>query len=134
MMMKHIHVTCAIIERDGKVLATQRSATMSLPLKWEFPGGKIDEGERPEECLKRELREELDVEVSIGRPLKTVTHQYPTFVVTLYPYICRIRAGDIKLHEHKAFKWLLPEKLHELDWAEADFPLIEDYRKSIGLQ
>src|SRR5512139_3231757 len=133
-MMKHIHVSCAIIERDGNGLSTQRSETRRMPGRWELPGGKIKQGERAEECLKREVREELDLEVSVGRPLKTVTHQYPTFVVTLYPYICKITSGSMKLHEHKAFKWLLPEKLHELDWAAADVPLIEDYRRSIGFQ
>jgi 8-oxo-dGTP diphosphatase len=125
--MNHIHVTCAIIEQNGKVLSTQRSETMSLPLKWEFPGGKINDGERPEECLKRELHEELGIAVSIARSLAPTTHQYPTFVITLYPFVCRITSDEIKLHEHKAFTWLPPEKLHELDWAEADFPVIKSY-------
>ena len=129
--MQHIHVTCALIEKDGKVLSTQRSGTMSLPLKWEFPGGKIHDGELPEDCLKRELHEELGIEVAVGKPLTPVTHQYSTFIVTLYPFICRITAGDMKLHEHEAFTWLPPEKLHELDWAEADIPLIEDYKRSL---
>src|ERR671924_350142 len=101
--MKHIHVTCAIIEKDGKVLATQRSEKMAMPLKWEFPGGKIHEGEHPREGLKRELREELDLEVEVGRALSPVSHQYPTFLITLYPFICRIISGEIKLHEHKDF-------------------------------
>ncbi len=129
--MKHIHVTCAIIEKSGKVLSTQRSETMSLPLKWEFPGGKIKDGEHPEECLKRELHEELSIAVAISRSLDPITHQYPNFIITLYPFVCRITAGEIKLHEHKALTWLLPEKLHELDWAEADIPLIENYRRLI---
>jgi len=81
--MKHIHVTCAIIEKDDKVLSTQRSETMSLPLKWEFPGGKINDGERPDECLKRELQEELGIAVAISRSLAPTTHQYPTFIITL---------------------------------------------------
>lgn len=129
--MKHIRVTCAIIEKDGKVLSTKRSESMSLPLKWEFPGGKINDGEQPEECLRRELREELSLGVAVGRALTPATHQYPTFTITLYPFICKITSGDIKLHEHKAFTWLPPGKLHELDWAEADLPVLEEYR---GLQ
>ena len=129
--MNHIHVTCAIIEKVGKVLSTQRSESMSLPLKWEFPGGKINNGELPEECLKRELHEELGIAVAISRALAPVTHQYPTFIITLYPFVCRITSGEIKLHEHKAFAWLPPEKLHELDWAEADIPVINQYRKAI---
>ncbi len=129
--MKHIHVTCAIIEKDGKVLSTQRSEIMSLPLKWEFPGGKINDGERPEECLSRELYEELGISVVISRPLAPVTHQYPTFIITLYPFVCKIITGEIILHEHKAFTWLPPEKLHELDWAEADMPVIKNYRNTL---
>lgn len=128
--MKSIHVACAIIEKDGKVLSTQRSEAMSLPLKWEFPGGKINGGERPEDCLSRELHEELGIAVIISGSLAPITHQYPTFIITLYSFVCRITAGDIKLHEHKAFKWLPPERLHELDWAAADYPLIDQYRKS----
>lgn len=126
--MKHIYVTCAIIEKDGKVLSTQRSEAMSLPLKWEFPGGKIKDGEHPEECLKRELYEELGIAIAINRALDTRTHQYPTFIITLYPFVCNITAGEIKLHEHKAFTWLPPDKLNELDWAEADIPVIKLYR------
>ncbi len=126
--MRHIHVTCAIIEKDGKVLSTQRSEMMSMPLKWEFPGGKIHDGESLEDCLKRELREELEIEALIVRPLSRVTHRYSTFLITLYPFICRITSGEIKLHEHKALMWLPPDRLGELDWAEADKPVIDVYR------
>lgn len=129
--MKHLHVACAIIENDGTVLVAQRSAVMSLPLKWEFPGGKINNGERPEDCLKRELREELELEVAVSRPLSPETHQYPTFMITLYPFICKIASGDIKLREHNAFIWLPPEKLLELDWAAADIPVLHQYRTSL---
>ncbi len=103
---------------------------MILPLKWEFPGGKIHDGERPEECLKREVHEELGIDIAVGKPLSPVTYHYPTFIVTLYPFICSIRSGDITLHEHRAFTWLPPGALHELDWAEADIALIDDYRKA----
>jgi 8-oxo-dGTP diphosphatase len=125
--MRHIHVTCAIIERDGLVLAAQRSAIMKLPLKWEFPGGKIDHGETAEECLRREIVEELGIQVCVGKRLLASTHHYPTFAVTLYPYICTIEKGEIILHEHAAIAWLLPEKLHTLDWADADLPIIQSY-------
>jgi 8-oxo-dGTP diphosphatase len=123
----HIHVACAIIERDGLVLAAQRKEGMRLALKWEFPGGKIDPGESPEACLRRELVEEMGVEIDIIRPLAPVTHQYSFFTVTLYPFVCTIRSGEIFLHEHAAIEWLPPENLLSLDWAEADIPLIEDY-------
>jgi len=129
--MKYIEVACAIIERGGKVLCTQRSETMSLPLKWEFPGGKINEGESPEECLKRELAEELGIEVSIGAPLSVSTYRYPTFSVTLYPFICKIISGEIVLHEHAAMSWLSPEELQNLDWAEADGPVIKEYQRQL---
>jgi 8-oxo-dGTP diphosphatase len=127
MNIRSIHVACAIIEHNGLVLAAQRSASMSLPLKWEFPGGKIDPGESPEQCLKRELVEELGVTISVGPALKPTTHSYPTFTVTLYPFICAIENGEITLNEHAAIAWLPPEKLSSLDWAEADGPILAEY-------
>jgi len=122
---RHLQVACAIIERGGLVLAAQRSGSMSLPLKWEFPGGKIRQGERPAECLARELLEELGVIVSVGDPLPTTTHHYGDFTVTLHPFTCVIDSGEITLHEHAAISWLPPDRLAELDWAEADLPIIE---------
>ena len=100
---------------------------MSLPLKWEFPGGKIDPGESPDQCLRRELIEEMGISVRISRELSPNTHQYPAFTVTLYPFICDIESGDFTLHEHAAITWLPPQELHTLDWAEADLPVIESY-------
>lgn len=129
---KHIHVTCAIIERAGRVLATQRSAAMSMPHKWEFPGGKIDPGETPEECLRRELLEEIGIQARIGRSLPASTHQYPTFTITLHPFICTIEEGEIVLHEHEALLWLEPGELLCLDWAEADIPVLEAYLATNG--
>ena len=124
---KHIHVTCAIIKQDGLILSAQRSASMSLPLKWEFPGGKIDQGESPEECLRRELVEELGIQINVLKRLPATTHHYPTLSVTLHPFVCTIDSGEIVLHEHAAITWLPPEKLHTLDWADADLPVIESY-------
>ncbi len=124
---EHIHVTCAVIERDGLVLAAQRSAAMSLPLKWEFPGGKIDPGESPEDCLRRELIEEMGIQVRVDKSLPPGTHRYPKFTVTLHPFICSIESGEIVLHEHAAIAWLPPGQLHTIDWAEADYPVIESY-------
>jgi 8-oxo-dGTP diphosphatase len=103
---------------------------MSLPLKWEFPGGKINDGESPEECLKRELAEELGIEVTIGASMPISTYYYPKFSVTLYPFICKIVSGEIVLHEHAAMSWLSPEELHGLDWAEADGPVIKEYQRT----
>lgn len=102
---------------------------MSLPLKWEFPGGKIDEGESPEECLRRELREELGIEAAVGQACPVTTHEYPEFTVTLYPFVCTITSGEITLHEHCAMLWLPVEELHTLDWAKADLPVIRKYQE-----
>ena len=128
---KHIHVACAIIERNGLVLAAQRSAVMSMPLKWEFPGGKIKTDESPEKCLRRELAEELDVKIAIQKPLAPTTHEYPEFTVTLYPFICSIVGGEIKRNEHAAITWLPSGALFTLDWAEADLPILAAYLRQL---
>jgi 8-oxo-dGTP diphosphatase len=123
-----LRVACALVERDGRLLSVQRSATMSLPLKWEFPGGKIEPGESPADCLRRELREELGVEVEIGDPLPEFAHDYPTFSVVLHPLRCRIAAGELTLHEHADARWLPPGELLSVDWAAADLPVLEAWR------
>jgi len=125
--MKHIHVACAIIEQGGTVLATQRSAGMTMPLKWEFPGGKIGQGETPPECLVREVWEELGVVIKVGSSLTPRTHAYADFMVTLYPFLCTILSGTITLHEHADSVWLRPVDLPTLDWAEADWPILKEY-------
>lgn len=100
---------------------------MTLPLKWEFPGGKIETGESPEECLHRELREEMAISVEIGRELLPRTHHYPDFTVTLYPFVCQLTTAVIELREHAAICWLAPAEVMSLDWAAADLPVIADY-------
>lgn len=120
----HIQVVCAVIEHDGLILATQRSSAMSLPLKWEFPGGKLEPGESLQDGLLRELQEELGITVRVGQRLASVTHRYPSFTVTLHPFCCDHLSGIITLHEHQASCWLPPARLRELDWAEADWPII----------
>ena len=123
-----IKVTCAIIvDANGVVFAAQRSATMSLPLKWEFPGGKIEPGETAEACLIREIKEELHVDVEIVAPLPANTHQYPNITVQLIPFVCKITTGEILLKEHLHFKWLSKDELLALDWAEADVPIVKYY-------
>jgi 8-oxo-dGTP diphosphatase len=128
---RHIHVACALIERDGLVLSALRSASMNLPLKWEFPGGKVEPGEGLEECLRRELVEEMGIRIAVGRPLTPATHEYPSFTVTLYPYLCSILSGEITLFEHSAISWLPAHRMNELDWADADLPIIAEYQKSV---
>ena len=127
MTLRHLHVACALIEKDGLLLAAQRSAAMNLPLKWEFPGGKIEAGESPEACLHRELREEMEISVVIGQALSPSTHYYPDFSVTLYPFVCQLLVEEIVLREHAAIQWVAPAELLALDWAAADLPVIENY-------
>jgi len=124
---RHMEVACAVIEKGGLVLAAQRSEVMSMPLKWEFPGGKIHDGESPGDCLLREIEEELGVAVAIKGALKPVAWRYADFSVTLHPFVCEITGGEITLHEHRAMKWLKPEELLSLDWPEADEPVIGEY-------
>ena len=129
----HIHVTCAIIERDGLVLAAQRGASMRMPLKWEFPGGKIEPGEGTEASLHRELMEEMGLHVVVKRAMPPSTYRYPAFTVTLYPFVCAIRSGDMILNEHHAVVWLKPDDLTTLDWVEADLAVMEAYRQGLPL-
>lgn len=126
-MNNYIDVACAIIEHDGKVLAAQRSARMRLPLKWEFPGGKLYHGESSAACLVREVREELGVTVEVLHPLPPHEHRYDDFAVRLHPFVCRYDGAALVLHEHAAVRWLAAEQLLELDWAEADIPIIRSY-------
>lgn len=130
--LPHLHVACALIEREGRILAAQRSRAMSMPLKWEFPGGKLDAGESPEACLRREIAEEMGIEIAIGRALPLSTHRYPDFTITLYPFVCTIASGEPSLNEHRAIAWLLLEELPVLNWTEADAPIIESYRQSLA--
>jgi 8-oxo-dGTP diphosphatase len=122
-----MQVACAIIEHNGKILAVQRGERLSLPLKWEFPGGKIHPGELPETCVVREVSEELDIHITVVRSLSLVSHEYPDFSVTLHPFVCAIVSGDIILRDHKAMLWLSPWELPTLDWVAADFPIIRAY-------
>ncbi len=102
---------------------------MVHPLKWEFPGGKIEPGESPEACLKREILEELGLTVSIEKPLHPLTHAYETFTITLHPFRCRILSGKLTLHEHRNLKWLTPARTETLKWSEADRLVLKTYLK-----
>jgi 8-oxo-dGTP diphosphatase len=125
--MKLIRVTCGIIEKEGKVLIVQRSDKMSLPMKWEFPGGKIQDGESEESCLLRELKEELNIEVSIKGRLPHNTHDYGTFDIELIPFIVAYVSGDITLLEHGAMALVPKEELVDFDFAPADLPILRAY-------
>jgi 8-oxo-dGTP diphosphatase len=124
---KIIKVTCAIIEDSGKILAARRSEDMSQSLKWEFPGGKIEPGEKSEDCIVRELKEELDIDVDVKHQLSSHVHDYGNRVIELIPFVCVIKGGDLKCKEHKEILWDVPRNLAGLDWADADKPVYREY-------
>lgn len=122
--MKTIKVVAAIIIDNGKVFATQRGYG-EFKDGWEFPGGKIEVGETPEDAIVREIKEELDTEVEVIELLGTVEYDYPNFHLTMDCFICKIKSGDLVLKEHEAAKWLTLETLNSVDWLPADQGLIE---------
>lgn len=122
-----LEVTCAIIVHEGKILICQRSATMKMPLKWEFPGGKVEDGESKEDCLRREIQEELNIDITIGQALTPVEHQYPDFSLCLYPFVCNLEAGFVHPTEHAQTLWVEAKDLQKYDWAEADVPIVNEY-------
>jgi 8-oxo-dGTP diphosphatase len=119
-----ITVTCAIILKNDKILVTQRSGIMKLPLKWEFPGGKLEIGESEADCVVREVREELGIEIEVVERLSNNVHDYGSFCINLVPFISKYQRGDIHLKEHANYKWLTKNELSALDWAEADLPIV----------
>ncbi len=123
-----IHVVCAVIEQNGLILCAQRSETMALPLKWEFPGGKIEPGEAEEPALKREIQEELNVEIEILERMPEHDYAYtPEKVIRLIPYRCTIKnVSQLQAREHAELRWVDRKKLLELDWAAADLPIVND--------
>lgn len=126
-----LEVSCAIIVQNSKILCVQRGLGRHLAGKWEFPGGKVHEGETAEASVVRELREELDLEIEVQERLSPVTHSYPDKTVRLQPFLCRIRGGALQLHEHQAYQWLRPAELDLLDWCEADRPIIRKLKKEV---
>ena len=125
--MKKIDVTCAIILFKDETLVVQRNEGMDLPLKWEFPGGKIEQGESEEECIKREIKEELNIEIELILRLSPSQFDYPNFSIQLIPFLAHYKKGDLKLSEHKQYLLLTKDKLKNLDWAEADIPILNEY-------
>jgi 8-oxo-dGTP diphosphatase len=120
-----VPVTCAIITHKTHILCTQRSEKMAHPGKWEFPGGKIEQDELPESCIRREIKEELDIEICILEALPSVRHAYQeSIIIELIPFICSYTSGEIKLKEHQQYLWLPVERLGELDWVAADLPIV----------
>lgn len=125
--MKIIEVVAAIIKEGNKVLATQRGYG-DFKDGWEFPGGKMEKNELPEDALRREIKEELESEIKVGKLLTTVEYDYPQFHLTMHCFMCEVTGGELKLLEHEASKWLTRENLYSVDWLPADkeiIPLIE---------
>ena len=124
-MKKNIYVVGAVIVENGKILCAQRGPAKSLPLKWEFPGGKIEEGESPQEALRREIEEEMHCKIEIGDQIEHTVYEYDFGIVHLTTFYCKLTEGKPVLTEHKSIKWLSPDELKSLDWAPADIPAIE---------
>ena len=126
-IMKHIEVVAAIIRKGDKIFATQRGYG-DFKDWWEFPGGKMEVGETPEEALKREIREELSAEISVDEFLCTVEYDYPAFHLTMHCYLCSLIGEALHLNEHEAARWLTKEQLDSVKWLPADMKVIEDVR------
>ena len=114
-MKPHLRVVCAIILKQNKTLAVQRSEKMILPLKWEVA------------CIKREIQEELNIAIEVGQRLTPATHEYPDFTIELIPYVSTYKSGILTLNEHSQKLWLEKSKLITLDWASADVPIVMEY-------
>lgn len=126
--MKTVKVVAAIIIHENKIFATQRGYG-EFKDGWEFPGGKIEPGETPQEALVREIKEELDIEIEVKDFLETVEYDYPEFHLSMDCFFCVIRSGELVLKEHEAAKWLTVETLDSVDWLPADQGLIEGIRE-----
>ena len=127
---KRIEVVAAIILDKKKVFATQRGYG-EFKDGWEFPGGKMEQGETPKQALKREIREELDVEIEVGQLFDTVEYDYPSFHLTMHCFLCALKSGELVLKEHEAAKWLDKESLGSVDWLPADLGLIEKLKNAL---
>ncbi len=126
--MKTVRVVAAIIIDNNRVFATQRGYG-EFKDGWEFPGGKIEEGETPQEALVREIKEELDTEIEVKEFLETVEYDYPEFHLSMDCFFCTIKSGELVLKEHEAAKWLTVETLDSVDWLPADEALVQGMKK-----
>ncbi len=127
--MKIVHVVAAIIIKDNKIFATQRGYG-EFKDGWEFPGGKIEAGETPEEALKREIREELNTEISVDEFFINIEYDYPAFHLSMKCYLCHVLSGKLELLEHENAKWLSKNELDSVDWLPADAEIIEKLKIS----
>lgn len=123
-----IIVTCSVLIHRGKILLCQRSEQMKLPLKWEFPGGKVEANESPRNCIIREIQEELDLKIYVHHQLNTIIHNYSDFSLSLIPFICTCSNINYVLKEHKDAVWCSIDDIKNFDLAEADKPIIDELR------
>ena len=130
--MKRIEVVAAIIIKGNQVFATQRGYG-EFKGWWEFPGGKIESGECPQEALKREIKEELDAEISVGELLETVEWDYPTFHLTMHCFICTLKSESLHLNEHEESAWLTKETLDSVKWLPADLILLDKISQQLNI-
>lgn len=129
-MKKIIKVVGAILIKEGRILCAQRGGAKSLPFLWEFPGGKIEQGESPHQALIRELSEELLIEVELEATIfDAVSYEYDFGVVNLTTIIGKLKSGEPVLTEHQEIRWLSPEELFEVEWAPADIPIVKQLSK-----
>ena len=128
--MKNIHVSAAIIMKDNKIFVTQRGYG-EFKDWWEFPGGKIEAGETPQEALKREICEELDTEILVGELIDTIEFDYPTFHLSMDCFWAETVSGNLVLKEHLDAKWLRKDELNSVEWLPADESLIESIMKKM---
>lgn len=132
-MKKHVKVAAALIFENGKIFATKRgdSPYPYVAHKYEFPGGKIEQGERGEDAVKRELKEELDMDVSVGGLYASHIFEYPDFIITLYLYECEMQSKFL-LKEHESYRFIPPKELNAEEWAPADAEIIEGIKRVFG--
>lgn len=123
-------MVAAVIHDGGRILATQRGYG-EFKDKWEFPGGKMEAGESREEALRREIREELETEINIGKLLCTVEYDYPAFHLTMHCYLCSVVSGTLVLKEHESARWLPAEALESVDWLPADLQILPIIRQNL---
>ena len=134
-MAKQIIVVAGILVNERRVLCVQRGPHKYsyISEKYEFPGGKVENGESNEQALAREIHEELKVNIEVGKHFLTVEHQYPDFTIVMHSYLCKsISSQAIQLTEHINFKWLSTPDLNHLDWAAADIPIVEKLQASFN--
>ena len=128
--MKTLHVVCAVIRKDDKIFATQRGYG-EFKDGWEFPGGKIESGETPQQALKREIHEELDTEINVGDQIETVEYDYPEFHLSMQCFWCNVLSGKLTLLEAEDARWLTKDTIESVDWLPADKELVQRIKESM---